>query len=141
MLKIILKYIIITKTINKKVFFFPAVEQSVLLEYSASADVGIIPYPHIDLNSYYCTPNKLFEFIQAGLPMIANDSPELNRFVKANNIGYSKKIESEIDIASMIDEYFSQNIDYKKNMQEVQKSICWNVEEKKFNEMILAGKD
>ena len=124
------------KTINKKVFFFPAVEQSVLLEYSASADVGIIPYPHIDLNSYYCTPNKLFEFIQAGLPMIANDSPELNRFVKANNIGYSKKIESEQDIASMINEYFSQNIEYKKNMQEVQKTICWNVEEKKFNKMM-----
>ena len=124
------------KTINKKVFFFPAVDQSVLLEYSASADVGIIPYPHIDLNSYYCTPNKLFEFIQAGLPMIANDSPELNRFVKANNIGYSKKIESEQDIASMIDEYFSQNIEYKKNMQKAQKSICWSVEEKKFNKMM-----
>lgn len=66
--------------------------------------------------------------------MIANDSPELNRFVKANNIGYSKKIES--DIASMIDEYFNQNIDYKKNMQKAQKSICWNVEEKKFNKMM-----
>jgi glycosyltransferase involved in cell wall biosynthesis len=120
------------KTFNKNVFFFPAVDQSVLLEYSASADVGIIPYPHIDLNSYYCTPNKLFEFIQAGLPMIANDSPELNRFIKENKIGYSKKIGHEKDIANMIDTYFEQNIDYKKNILKTRKNISWRVEEKKF---------
>ena len=124
------------KTLDEKVFFFPAVDQSVLLEYSASADVGIIPYPHIDLNSYYCTPNKLFEFIQAGLPMIANDSPELNRFVKENCIGYSKKIEDEKDIANMIDSYFEQNIDYKENMIKTREKISWSVEEKKFLEMI-----
>ncbi|MGD9807402.1 MAG: methyltransferase domain-containing protein [Deferribacterales bacterium] len=124
------------KTINEKVFFFPAVEQSVLLEYSASADVGIIPYPHVDLNSYYCTPNKLFEFIQAGLPIIANDSPELNRFVKENNIGYSGTILSEEDIASLIDEYFEQNIDYKDNIKEVRPKINWQTEEKKFIRVI-----
>jgi len=124
------------KTLNKNVFFFPAVDQSVLLEYSASADVGIIPYPHIDLNSYYCTPNKLFEFIQAGLPMIANDSPELNRFVKENSIGYSKKIENEKDIADMIDTYFEQGVDYKKNILKVRDKISWSVEESKFVEMM-----
>jgi glycosyltransferase involved in cell wall biosynthesis/SAM-dependent methyltransferase len=123
-------------TLDKKVFFLPAVEQSVLLEYSASADVGIIPYPHIDLNSYYCTPNKLFEFIQAGLPMIANDSPELNRFVKDNKIGYSKKIEDEKDIAQMIDSYFEQNIDYKKMMLEVRNKINWQTEESLFLDMV-----
>ena len=124
------------KTLSKKVFFFPAVDQSVLLEYSASADVGIIPYPHIDLNSYYCTPNKLFEFIQAGLPMIANDSPELNRFIQENKIGYSKKIETEKDIANMIDTYFEQSIDYKSNILKVRDKISWSVEEKKFVEMM-----
>jgi len=124
------------KTLSKKVFFFPAVDQSVLLEYSASADVGIIPYPHIDLNSYYCTPNKLFEFIQAGLPMIANDSPELNRFIQENKIGYSKKIETEKDIANMIDTYFEQRIDYKSNILKVRGKISWSVEEKKFVEMM-----
>jgi glycosyltransferase involved in cell wall biosynthesis len=124
------------KTINKKVFFFPAVDQSVLLEYSASADVGIIPYPHIDLNSYYCTPNKLFEFIQAGLPMIANDSPELNRFVKENKIGYSKRIETEQDIAQMIDTYFQEKTDYKRAITEARNKINWKEEEKTFIELM-----
>ncbi|WP_263834076.1 methyltransferase domain-containing protein [Sulfurospirillum oryzae] len=120
------------KTINEKVFFFPAVDQSVLLEYSASADVGIIPYPHIDLNSFYCTPNKLFEFIQAGLPIIANDSPELNKFVQTYNIGHSYKINDEKDIARMIDSYFEENKDYKQNLLTARNEICWTTEEKKF---------
>lgn len=119
-------------TLKNSVFFFPAVDQSVLLEYSASADVGIIPYPHVDLNSFYCTPNKLFEFIQAGLPMIANDSPELNRFVRENEIGYSRKIETAEDIADMIDTYFAQNIDYATAMREAREKISWTVEERKF---------
>lgn len=123
-------------TLKNSVFFFPAVDQSVLLEYSASADVGIIPYPHIDLNSYYCTPNKLFEFIQAGLPMIANDSPELNRFVRENDIGYSRKIETAEDIADMIDTYFAQNVDYAPAMRKARENISWAVEERKLAEIL-----
>ena len=117
-------------------FFFPAVDQSILLEYSASADVGIIPYPHVDLNSYYCTPNKLFEFIQAGLPMIANDSPELNRFIKDNQIGYSYKINDEKDIAYMIEEFFKQDIDYKQNILNIRDIFSWKTEERKFIEIM-----
>ena len=124
------------ETLDKKVFFFPAVDQSVLLEYSASADVGIIPYPHIDLNSYFCTPNKLFEFIQAGLPMITNDSPELNRFVKENEIGFARKMDNAKDIAEIIDAYFEQDIDYRANILLQRKKICWTVEEARFTAML-----
>jgi len=120
------------RTINKNVFFIPAVDPSVLLEYSASADVGIIPYPHTDLNSYYCTPNKLFEFIQAGLPVLANDSPELNRFVKGLGIGNCRKIENAGDIAQMIDEFFEQERDYRAALIEAVNRISWKIEEHKF---------
>ncbi|MBL4902421.1 MAG: methyltransferase domain-containing protein [Desulfocapsa sp.] len=121
--------------LNHRVFFFPAVDQSVLLHYSASADVGIIPYPHTDLNSYYCTPNKLFEFIQAGLPIIAQDSPELNRFVRENNIGNSRKMESAEDIAVVINNYFSEKKDYRQQLLHLREKICWSVEEVKFCDM------
>ena len=124
------------RMLNKRVFFFPAVDQSVLLHYSASADVGIIPYPHTDLNSYYCTPNKLFEFIQAGLPMIAQNSPELNRFVLENGIGYSQKMESAEDIAEAIQNYFSEKKDYRRQLLQLREKICWSVEEKKFGNLL-----
>lgn len=95
------------KLLGKRIHFLPAVPQSELLQHSASADIGIIPYPHVDLNSYYCTPNKLFEFIQAGLPILANDSPELNRFVRANGFGHSASMANAKQIARAIDMAFA----------------------------------
>ena len=60
--------------LGKKVIFMDRVPQKELLRYTAGADFGIIPYPDIDLNTKYCTPNKMFEFLTANVPMIANDS-------------------------------------------------------------------
>jgi glycosyltransferase involved in cell wall biosynthesis len=93
--------------LDRRVFFLPAVPQSELLQHSASADMGIIPYPHVDLNSYYCTPNKLFEFIQAGLPILANQSPELERFVVEQGFGVACPMHCAKDIATAIDYAFA----------------------------------
>jgi glycosyltransferase involved in cell wall biosynthesis len=117
--------------LNKRIYFLPAVPQSELLQHSASADVGIIPYPHVDLNSYYCTPNKLFEFIQAGLPILANDSPELRRFVHDTGFGLVKPMRSSHQIAAAIDEIFmSARLyeSYKKHLKEQRYAFTWQVQ-------------
>ena len=49
----------------------PAVPQAELLEWTAAADIGIIPYQPVDLNTRFCSPNKLFEYIAAGIPSSA----------------------------------------------------------------------
>ncbi|MGK9046894.1 methyltransferase domain-containing protein [Stutzerimonas chloritidismutans] len=115
------------KLLGRRVYFLPAVPQSELLQHSASADMGVIPYPHVDLNSYYCTPNKLFEFIQAGLPMLANDSPELNRFVRDNQFGYSAPMNSSKMIAKAIDDAFSANSFsvWRSNIKSKRSELAW----------------
>ena len=116
--------------IDKRVYFLPAVPQSELLQHSASADMGIIPYPHVDLNSYYCTPNKLFEFIQAGLPMIANDSPELRRFVDNEGFGLIHPMKSPHQIAQSIDKAFQQlpHADWRQQLVRKRHSFSWEVQ-------------
>jgi glycosyltransferase involved in cell wall biosynthesis len=117
--------------LNKRIYFLPAVPQSELLQHSASADVGIIPYPHVDLNSYYCTPNKLFEFIQAGLPILANDSPELRRFVHDTGFGLVKPMRSSHQIAAAIDEIFMGARlyeSYKKHLKEQRYAFTWQIQ-------------
>ena len=69
------------------IFFHPAVTTNVLPDYTASADVGIIYYQNTCLNHYYCSPNKLFEYIMAGLPIIASDLYELRRILQSNHNG------------------------------------------------------
>ena len=79
--------------IGHRVHFQPAVPQAELLWWSASADVGVIPYPAVDLNHHFCSPNKLFEFIQAGLPIVANDLPFLRDVIVGEGIGAVAAIE------------------------------------------------
>jgi glycosyltransferase involved in cell wall biosynthesis len=80
------------------------VAQDVLLSWTASADIGIIPYPPIDLNSRLCTPNKLFEYIVAEVPILANDLPEIRKFVAGNGFGVVHPMISPEAIAAAIDD-------------------------------------
>lgn len=121
--------------LDKRIYFLPAVPQSELLQHSASADAGIIPYPHVDLNSYYCTPNKLFEFIQAELPILANNSPELRRFVHETKFGLVKPMHTSRQIASAINEIFTDTClysSYKKHLKEQRNAFTWQVQSRVY---------
>lgn len=91
---------------EKRVHFHAAVPQQRLLEITASADAGIIPYQAICLNNYYCTPNKLFEFIAAGLPILASDLPELRRLVVGNAIGTVASLSRPAQLGAAIEHFF-----------------------------------
>jgi glycosyltransferase involved in cell wall biosynthesis len=73
--------------VGKRIHFHGAVPQHELLRFTASADLGLIPYQATCLNNLYCTPNKLFEYIAAGVPIVASDLPELRRVIGDNGIG------------------------------------------------------
>ena len=92
--------------LGHRVHFQSAVAQSELLAWTSSADAGVIPYTANCMNNYYCTPNKLFEFIAAGIPIVASALPELDRFVRGHDIGLTGDTTSPTEFASIIDELF-----------------------------------
>lgn len=49
--------------------------------------LGLAFYPNNNLNNYYCAPNKVFQYIQAGLAVITNDYPGLKSLVEGRRIG------------------------------------------------------
>jgi glycosyltransferase involved in cell wall biosynthesis len=59
----------------------PAVEPAVLLDWVASADVSAVLNQPTNLNQLYSTPNKLFESIAAGTPVLSADTPERRTIV------------------------------------------------------------
>ncbi len=73
--------------ITDRVFFHPAVPPKALLNYTADATVGVIPTKGGSLNYQYCLPNKLFESLQAGLPVVVSDLPEMAAVVKRYGVG------------------------------------------------------
>ena len=58
-----------------------AVPPDELLSWIRTADVDAIPLQHSTLNHYFCTPNKLFESLAVGVPVVVSDFPEMRRIV------------------------------------------------------------
>ena len=87
----------------RNVFFGPWAPQTILPRFVRRADLGIIPYSgRGNLNNLYCSPNKLFEFIEARVPICANDLPELRRIVAGSDIGDVYPMDSAEEIAEAI---------------------------------------
>ena len=62
--------------------------QNELASWSAGASLGAIPYENTGLNHLYCTPNKLWEYPNAGVPILCTALEEMQSLVEENGIGY-----------------------------------------------------
>jgi len=119
-------------TLDDKVIFMDRVPQQELLNYTAGADIGVIPYPAIDLNTKYCTPNKMFEFIASGIPMIANDELiTVQNILNRYHIGYFVPFKDVEEIGEYINKILK-DIDImenKENILKAQKKLSWKNQE------------
>lgn len=61
--------------VGERVHFLGAVPSDELHEFTVDAALGLIPYLPIDLNHRLCSPNKFFEYVAAGVPVLAHDLP------------------------------------------------------------------
>ena len=72
---------------TENVHFQPAVPYQEMLQYTKDADVGLVSVRPICLSYLYCLPNKLFECIQAGVPVLVNDLPDCVALLRTYGIG------------------------------------------------------
>lgn len=74
--------------VGSRVAFLPGVPQNELQQWTAGASLGAIPYENTGLNHLYCTPNKLWEYPSAGVPILCTSLVEMERLVTAHGIGF-----------------------------------------------------
>jgi glycosyltransferase involved in cell wall biosynthesis len=65
----------------------PAVPQEELIEWIAGADVAVMPIQPSTLNHRLTVPNKLFEAMAAGVPVVASDLPGMAPIVRETGCG------------------------------------------------------
>ncbi|MDQ7041234.1 MAG: glycosyltransferase [Rhodothermus sp.] len=71
-----------------RVYLLPPVLPDELLAVTASADIGLVLLEDTCLNHRLALPNKLFEYLAAGVPVLVSDLPELRRVVETYGVGY-----------------------------------------------------
>ena len=79
-----------------RIHYLPPVSPSQVLAYAAGADVGLCLYEDTCLNHRYCMPNKLFESLLAGLPVLASDLPDQACIVRKHNSGWGVSKEPSV---------------------------------------------
>lgn len=86
-----LKNSIIKKTteynLSDRIIFHDSVDRSCLLTFTRGADIGINLLEPINLNTTFALPNKLFEYIHSGIPVIATDMVEVRGIIDKYNVG------------------------------------------------------
>ena len=113
---------------NKNIHLHKSVPHYDLVSLLKESDVGLCLIENVSLSDYYCLPNKLFEYMFAGLYILASDFPEINLLSREFDSIRLCKSDKEI-IKSEIKNLISQKI--KKYNNEYQ-SLSWKYQTEKL---------
>ncbi|EKE00498.1 MAG: Glycosyltransferase [uncultured bacterium] len=114
----------------KNIFIHPKVGVSEYMDYVCSADFGIHLMKNTCLNHDYALPNKLFEYLMGGIPVIVSSLTEMKKFVKEYNVGFvleENTSQGLIDVLKRIEN--TDLTEIRKNVHETAKKYCWENQE------------
>jgi glycosyltransferase involved in cell wall biosynthesis len=100
-----------------------------LPRYTAGADAGLLLMEAAAMNNYLALPQKIFQYIAAGVPPIVTDLPELAKIVRQDNLGVVLKYDDEIDDAAAVEQFLNKGLnDAKKACNGAKSKYNWNAE-------------
>ena len=108
-----------------------------LLAWTREADVGVALLEDTCLNHRLALPNKLFEYIAAGIPVVVSDLPELRRIVNHYNIGWTATPGDARAIAEAISLALEQPRDPRldENLARAAAELRWSQESRRLTEV------
>ena len=119
------------KGLEGKIIFLGRLPMAKLKQYTAKADLGFSLEENLGLNYYFALPNKLFDYIQAGIPVITSDFPEMAKIVNTYNIGKTSNERDPEKLAKILSEMLKnkelRNI-WKTNLEKAASELCWENE-------------
>lgn len=90
------------KAWHERIEFRGRMEPAELRMLTPQASLGVCLLDNLGLNYYYSLPNRIGDFIAAGVPMLATRFPEIARVVEGYGIGYLVDDESGAALAQRI---------------------------------------
>jgi glycosyltransferase involved in cell wall biosynthesis len=105
-----------------------------LLAWTREADVGVALLEDTCLNHRLALPNKLFEYIAAGVPVVVSDLPELRRIVNHYNIGWTATPGDARAIAQAIGQALDERGDprLRENLERAGAELRWSQESRRL---------
>ncbi len=127
-----------TQKLDNKIKLIYRIPKLELMHYTFNANLGISIDKPTNLNYYYSLPNKIFDYLQAQLPILASRLPEIEYLITKYNVGEFIENHEPMLIANRINELFaSGKLDtYKKNTVKACEELTWLNEKSKLLQVI-----
>jgi glycosyltransferase involved in cell wall biosynthesis len=127
-----LKQLVVESGLEGKVKFLGRLPLAELSRITRKADLGISLEEDLGLNYRFALPNKLFDYIQAGVPVLVSNLPEMKRIVDQYQIGviaenHQRKELAEVMKTALFDQ--EKRTMWKQNLTKAAKELCWENEE------------
>lgn len=122
----------------EKILFINKMPYAKLLEYTSLGDVGLTLDKDTNLNYRYSLPNKLFDYIQARVPVLASKLVEVEKIIRNYEIGELIDSHEPKHIAEKINfmlDSKDKRREWKKNLEQAAEELCWENEEGKLIEI------
>ncbi len=117
--------------VANRVRLFGSVPLAELLAHTAEADVGVTLLQDTCENHRLALPNKLFEYIAAGVPVVAGALEETRRVVEGHGVGWCSPPEDPEALAQVLGLALPQGRDpaLKERLHEAAQELCWGREQ------------
>lgn len=128
--------------LTDKVRFIGRIEPDKLFNYTSLCDIGCSLEKDTNINYRYCLPNKVFDYIKAGIPCIVSKLPEMTKLVAAEKVGIVIENHHPETIADAINRLLDDTNLYnrlKNNTIAASEKFCWENEEVVLRKIYLNG--
>lgn len=117
--------------LSSKIVFLDRMPYNDLKHYTANADLGISIDKPLHLNYTLSLPNKLFDYIHAGTPVLVSNLPETSRIVKEYGVGFVCEELTSSGVAKAIAAALNHPSysEWKTNCLKARELLCWQKEE------------
>lgn len=109
-----------------------------LKELTKTASVGISIEEAMGKSYFVALPNKLFDYIQAGIPVLTSNLPEMAAVVKQYEVGMILEERTPENLASVLDYMLSneeKRLYWREKTAIARQELCWEKEEIKLKEL------
>jgi glycosyltransferase involved in cell wall biosynthesis len=121
---------VVEKGLNEKVKMIEKVPKQELLHYTLNADLGISIDKNTNPNYYNSLPNKVFDYLHAGVPIMASHLPEIEKIVSTYEVGDFIVDHEPLTIGQKLTEMLASPklASYKANTSRVKLELNWENE-------------
>jgi glycosyltransferase involved in cell wall biosynthesis len=135
----ILKKMVKEKSLENKVVFVTRQPPEKLAGYTAVSDIGLTIDKGTNINYRFSLPNKLFDYIYAGIPILASPLVEIKNIIQHYQVGTFIENHNPRHIAEAIENMIlnkEQLALFKENTKKASAELNWENEKKTLVEII-----